>query len=334
MLKLLTLLIHKRITDWANTRGLIPDYQNGFREGYRTNSNPFILRCVKEWVRAKNLTLYVAAVDATNAFPSTDHPTLWLKLLRLGMGGAIFDWLRMLYQRMEHYVRHGDLNSAEFKAFIGLLTGDPASPILWNLFMADLVMLPDPDDPILSAVRMAIMAQADDVLLVSLSAAGLQRKLNALAVWCSKNFIVINLIKTIIPIFGPLPRPLPQFQLGSNVLSITDHGKYVGVHFRTDKPNIFQDHYKVKASTARYCVHCIMGLEDSTGRLTPKEYKQPYMARADCHLIHGCEVAPDCEDVHVKELCDIQVSFLRQILDVHSSSMIAPLFTETGIMHL
>ncbi|KAJ7897495.1 hypothetical protein B0H13DRAFT_2337839 [Mycena leptocephala] len=41
-----------------------------------------------------------------------------------------------------------------FKAFIGLLTGgNPAPPVLrWNLFMADLIMLPDTEDldPILS----------------------------------------------------------------------------------------------------------------------------------------------------------------------------------------
>ncbi|KAF8137938.1 hypothetical protein K438DRAFT_1494664, partial [Mycena galopus ATCC 62051] len=70
------------------------------------------------------------------------------------------------------------------------------------------------------------------------------------------------------------------------------------------------------------------------GRLTPKEYKQLYMSRVDCHLIHGCEISPDCDDVHVKQLCDIQVSFLRQILNLHSHSLIAPLFTETGIMPL
>ncbi|KAJ7196334.1 hypothetical protein B0H12DRAFT_1020251, partial [Mycena haematopus] len=91
VLKVLMLLIHLRITEWADARGHIPNYQNGFRAGYRTNNNPFILRCVKEWARANGLTVYVAAVDATNAFPSTDHPTLWLKLLRMGMGGKIFD---------------------------------------------------------------------------------------------------------------------------------------------------------------------------------------------------------------------------------------------------
>jgi hypothetical protein len=77
-----------------------------------------------------------------------------------------------------------------------------------------------------------------------------------------------------------------------------------------------------------------MGIEDSTGRLTSKELKTFYMARVDCHLIHGCEVSPDSEDVHVKELCAIQVDFLRQILNVHCQSLLTPLFTETRIMLL
>jgi hypothetical protein len=116
------------------------------------------------------LTLFVATIDATNAFPSTDHCTLWLKLARMGMAGPVLDWLRQTYLRMGYYVKHGDSQSTEFSALIGLLTGDPVSPVLWNLFMADLFMLPDLDDVHLDRVRMAIMAQADDILLMSLSA--------------------------------------------------------------------------------------------------------------------------------------------------------------------
>jgi hypothetical protein len=93
---------------------------------------------------------------------------------------------------MKYYVRHGDRNSAEFKALIGLLTGDPASPVLWNLFMADLIMLDDIHDPIISGIRIAILAQADDILLISLSANGLQRRLNTLTAWCSRNFILVK----------------------------------------------------------------------------------------------------------------------------------------------
>lgn len=156
------------------------------------------------------------------------------------------------------------------------------------------------------------------------------RLLNA---WCSRNFIIVNMIKTIVMIFDPAPANL-EFKLGETVLAIKVQGKYVGMNFRTDTRNMFEDHYKAKASTARYCAHRIMGIEDSTGRLTPKELKTLYMARVDCHLIHGCEVSPDCEDTHVKELCAVQVDFLRQMLNVHSQSLLAPLFTETGIMPL
>jgi hypothetical protein len=59
-----------------------------------------------------------------------------------------------------------------------------------------------------------------------------------------------------------------------------------------------------------------------------------YMARVDCHLTHGCEISPDCEDVHVKQLCEVQVSFIRQMLNLHGRSMIIPLYTETGIVPL
>jgi hypothetical protein len=53
--------------------------------------------------------------------------------------------------------------------------------------MADLVMLSDTDDVVMGNVRMAMMAQADDVLLISLSARGLRAKLKTLQEWCALN---------------------------------------------------------------------------------------------------------------------------------------------------
>jgi hypothetical protein len=45
-------------------------------------------------------TLYVVFADLSNAFPSTDQATLWLKMRGAGTGGPIFDWLCMLYKQM------------------------------------------------------------------------------------------------------------------------------------------------------------------------------------------------------------------------------------------
>ncbi|KAF5374013.1 hypothetical protein D9615_009920 [Tricholomella constricta] len=287
-----------------------------------------------ENAKANKEPLFVAAVDATNAFPSTDHPSLWLKLTRMGMGGPLFDWLRMIYGKMEYYVRHGAEESPLFKALIGLLTGDPASPVLWNLYMSDLTMPPDIDDVLLADIPISLMAHADDILIISRTANGLARKLMILEKWCSRNFIVINLIKTVILLFGNIRPPNPVFHLGGTQLSIKATEKYVEISLSTDTNNPLEGHYTSKASTARYCGHRIMAIEDLTGRLTPKELRQLYMARVDCHLTHGCEISPDAEDVHVAKLEDVQVSFLRRTLNVHKRSMLVPLFTETGIMPL
>ncbi|KAJ7831570.1 hypothetical protein B0H13DRAFT_2431497 [Mycena leptocephala] len=66
---------------------------------------------------------------------------------------------------------------------------DPASPILWNLFLANLVMMLDKDDIFLAAVRISLLAQADNILLLFILPSGLQVKLDTLEKWCARNFI-------------------------------------------------------------------------------------------------------------------------------------------------
>ena len=103
--------------------------------------------------------------------------------------------------------------------------------------------------------------------------------------------------------------------LGNTQLRIEIEEEYVGVTFRTDTQNMFSAHYKAKARTARYCGHRIMAVEDMTGRLTPKELKELYMARVDCRLTHACEIMPDSEDIGVKLLSKVEVSFIRNMLN-------------------
>ncbi|KAJ7079605.1 hypothetical protein B0H15DRAFT_735397, partial [Mycena belliarum] len=91
LLKCLTLLIDMRIREWAETNN-IPYSQNGFRERYRTHNNSYILRYVIDRARAEGRRpLYVAFMDLTNVFPSTDLPTLWMTLYAAGVSGPLFD---------------------------------------------------------------------------------------------------------------------------------------------------------------------------------------------------------------------------------------------------
>ena len=99
----------------------------------------------------------MAFVDLENAFPSVDRATLWVKLHEWGVRGPLMDWLRMLYFRLRYVVRCGGRISTAFQSFIGILIGDPASPHLWNLFMADFALKDDPDDITLNGRRISHM---------------------------------------------------------------------------------------------------------------------------------------------------------------------------------
>jgi hypothetical protein len=92
----------------------------------------------------------------------------------------------------------------------------------------------------------SLLAQADDLLIFCLSTGSLNTKLATLERWCAKNFILVNLIKNIILIFGRTTLPPPTFHLGLTELSISTEEKYVRVNLRTDTQNMFKDHYKAK----------------------------------------------------------------------------------------
>jgi hypothetical protein len=295
----------------------------------------FILRCAIDRARALGKPLFVVFADLSNAFPSTDQATLWLKMRAAGAGGAIFDWLRMLYRRMTYIVRHESEVSTMFRALIGILIGDTSSPILWTLYLSDFKLLSDATtDILLAGIFITNLEQADDVILISLTAEGAQRKMNTLWKWCSVNFMIINAIKSLLMIYGSIPRLLPIFHFGTEAVTIVKSTKYVGFNLNSTKRNIFEDHYEKKASKARAIANTLLGLESMVGVLPPWEARKMYMALVDPHLTHGCEISLDVNPDLLKPLEDVQTEFLRRILGVNKRSMIAPLFTETGLVPL
>ncbi|KZV83868.1 hypothetical protein EXIGLDRAFT_598666, partial [Exidia glandulosa HHB12029] len=98
LLKMLTLIIdthwsrrNTHIRSFAESEGILPESQNGFRPGYRTENNAFILRVAAEKAHRLGHPLYVTFVDLSNAFPSVNHSILWLKFIHSKITGPIID---------------------------------------------------------------------------------------------------------------------------------------------------------------------------------------------------------------------------------------------------
>jgi hypothetical protein len=75
-------------------------------------------------------------------------------------------------------------------------------------------------------------------------------------------------------------------------------------------------------------------LDDFIGILAPTEGKMLYMARVDPILTFAAEVVLDIDESSVSKLTDVQHLFIRRLLKVGSRSVLATLFSETGILPL
>ena len=83
-------------------------------------------------------------------------------------------------------------------------------------------------------------------------------------------------------------RPFQRF-----VVELVTEFKYVGIWFTSIHANDLAKHYTIKASKARVTSNVIFALNHRIGSLPVREGLQLYMARVDCYLISGCELAID-----------------------------------------
>ncbi|KAJ7043799.1 hypothetical protein C8F04DRAFT_899217, partial [Mycena alexandri] len=234
---------------------------------------------------------------------------------------------------IQYVVRLEGQFSPMFKSLLGILTGDPGSPHLWNLFMADFLVHLHPADICLNGVPTNQLAHANDILTASTRPTGFQCHLNSSQRWSDDNGCETSIPKCLYQIFGPRQKPseYPVFLLGDNPIARVQKACYLGIWIETGTRSLWGEQYRVKAKKAQRAANIIHGLDRFVGSLTAWDKRTLYMARVDPYLIAGCEVCLDVTAKHLKLLEAVQHKFLRRMLGVGSRSMLAVLFSETGI---
>lgn len=333
LLKSLTLLCITRLRAWIDAIGLQPDSQNGFRPGRRTQNCPFILRTAIDKARALKDVLYVAFMDPTNAFPSTNRPTLWRVLYDNDHArGPVIDWLRMMYNCMEYVVtggvEHRDSFSAQFRSLWGILAGDSGSPDLFNIYMA--YFLPPILDCYVTIGDWLIcnVEQADDIAMWIRTVLALQVLVHyCVFIWCALNSLVANAIKSNYMIFGELPKHLVPVRGGDDDLATVTSFTYVGITFQSMAKDISTLYYKKKEAAAHHTAMMICKKDSTFGTIDPVSLMRLYSSQVDPHLTFGCEVVVDVCRQLLQGLEARQVSFLRRALGLNNRSSHAMLLS-------
>ena len=318
--------------------------QSSHRKKCRTTDNVFIIRSLFEkYCTVNNQKIYACFIDFRKAFDSIWHEGLMLKLLRAGIGGLFYNVIKNMYSKAKASVKNnGTELSDPFSIKRGVKQGDVLSPLLFNLYINDIIPLLQQDDgfpPSLGGKTVGCLLYADDLVILSTSPDGLQSSLNKVIGYWHNWKLDINYTKSKTLCFNKSGRGLKQtFNIGDTNLSNVQRYTYLGIELSASgsfKPA--QEAVAKKAMRALFKLKNLL-YDSSISVLTSlKLFDQlikpvclygseiwgfEFMKKHDVpYLFSGLERAP-CEKVHI--------SFCRFILGVHRKSQLSAIRGELG----
>ena len=74
--KILLKIIARRLSDYCERLGILPEEQSGFRPNRSNTDMMFVIRLLQELVRKKRIPLYVCFIDLTEAYDAVDRTLL------------------------------------------------------------------------------------------------------------------------------------------------------------------------------------------------------------------------------------------------------------------
>ena len=138
--KILLKIIARRLSEYCERVGILPEEQRGFRPNRSTTDMMFVIRRLQELARKKRIPLYVCFIDLTKAYDSVDRTLHWTVLARFGVPQNMISVIRQFHDGMRACVRLDDrVCSRWFAVEQDLRQGCVLAPLLFNIFFAAVI---------------------------------------------------------------------------------------------------------------------------------------------------------------------------------------------------
>ena len=146
-----------------------------------------------------------------------------------------FNIINSMYGNNKMCVRVNKFHRSHFfTSNVGVRQGDAISPILFNLYVADLKKFlgADCDAPLLDTSFVNCLMYADDLVLISRSEIGLQGLINKLSLYCKRWRMEVNIDKTkVIKFSGNGHKCKTHFYYREKMIENVINYKYLGLVF-------------------------------------------------------------------------------------------------------
>jgi hypothetical protein len=238
--QMLRSILNTRLSNALESRGLLSEFQCGFRARRGTYDHLLTLNeaALECWDRGT--CMYMAFLDVTKAYDHTWRNGLWYRLRRLGVTDRVLRLWRSSYACVRRSVIVNDQITEPFECKSGVAQGAVDSPTLYDVFIDELAshLYSEGFGVIVAGgIRIPLLMYADDVVLMSESAQQLQRMLDAVARYAELWQFTYNISKSAVVVAGHVTSGVKAkarnhcWLLNGGRLPVPDHYTYLGIEF-------------------------------------------------------------------------------------------------------
>ncbi|MCG8046717.1 MAG: reverse transcriptase domain-containing protein [Candidatus Thiodiazotropha endolucinida] len=338
--KLFTSIINNRLTSYAEKYEVISHSQSGFRKGFSTVDNLYVIQSLIEMMKTNKNKLYCAFIDFKQAFDNVWRNGLWIKLANSEINGKCLTLIQNMYSNIKSRVTTNEGSTAFFPCCKGVRQGENLSPFLFSIYLNDLehffmshgangVTCEVDEEYLISFAKIFILLFADDTVLFSSSKEDLQYMLDVFENYCDLWKLTVNTTKTKVLIFNTrrYPKDLHFYFKGEKIELVNEY-KYLGIFLsKSGKYLNAKKHVAEQANNAMFSL-----LRKSRSLNLPLSMQiDLFNKMIKPILLYGCEIwAVGNLDIIER----VQLKFLKLILNLKKSTPSYMIYGELGIYPL
>ena len=244
-------------------------FNGGFKKNSSTSDNIFLLLGAIQLAKFLQQPLYVVFVDFKCAFDTVNRNMMFYNLVKKSYDGKIIRVLYNMYTKIRSKVCVDGLLSEFLIDTLGVNQASPNSPDMFKDFLSDMgeYLSHSSRVVITTEIILLYLLWADDLILISNTAEGLQRQLNNLQEYCTEWHLIVNTLRTKVMTFGTV-QPGLTFQFNCKPVENVQKYKYAGVVFNNNGP-IFNEHVTGILDSSSRVVFKVLSYCKSLGQTPP-----------------------------------------------------------------
>ena len=327
MAKIFDSILNARLYHKNDILTLDDPFQFGFTPNRGTTDCVFVLDTIINNQQIKKKPLFLCFVDFTKAFDYINRNALYYKLHKQQMGLKMLKIIVSMFEKAQAKVHQMGNLSAPIDSVFGVLQGGILSPKLFNEFLSDIPKyLKAADGLEIAGTIFTHLLYADDIVLISESAKGLQNSIDSLHSFCAKWHLIVNTAKTKVMQIGP--KNATNFLYNNQNIENVETFKYLG-HTITSHKHIHKKMPEYIATQSQKALFALYGrMKPSMGHLPPplaiKMFDSYVLPILEYNNIFWSGT------VEIPKIEKVQISFLKHILNVRRQTPTLALYAETG----